>query len=203
MIIGLAVYKGMWALKTTCGALDIVIARFSATPATSPNALPRDDTAEEAQHHLGQVLTTLHEFVGGRFETVLSSMAMFVFGGFPDAEYDTAYAQTVSACDSAVLGELGPDAKVVYGQATCLEGGLWAQPHLLFRVTIPEFGKVISALVTLEFGSSLNMELPWRMTGGEPRHRHCEAAMIGMAEFVDAFANVWNLTAVSISRHGS
>ncbi|SEE50648.1 hypothetical protein SAMN05444161_5985 [Rhizobiales bacterium GAS191] len=121
--------------------------------------LVRDDTAEETQRHLGQVLTTLHEF-GGRFETVLSSMAMFVFGGLPDAEYDTAYTQTVSDCARAVLGELGPNAKVVYGQATCLEGGLWTQPYPLFCVTIPEFGKVISALVSLEFGSSLNMELP-------------------------------------------
>ena len=104
----------------------------------------RDDTSEDVQRHLAQVLEILIEH-DGVVEVFMPSIITATFKPTPDTNKPSL---------DALVGKLGPDVRAIYGCGEYPRGTYGSQHSFSYGTIFPQIGIKLEALLGLEFGTS-------------------------------------------------
>jgi hypothetical protein len=104
----------------------------------------RDDRLEDIQVNLSPALDLIVD-CDGLVEAIMSSVVCAVFKEETKSRERPA---------KALLDRFGTNVRVVYGRGQFLRGNIGSAKRFTYGTTFPQFGKMLEALLRLEFGSS-------------------------------------------------
>jgi hypothetical protein len=104
----------------------------------------RDDKLEDLRTNLPLALDLIID-CDGLVEAIMSSVVCAVFRNAPKSRERPV---------DVVLEKLGTNVRAVYGHGEFLRGNIGSAKRFSYGTTFPHFGRMLGALLQLEFGSS-------------------------------------------------
>jgi hypothetical protein len=111
----------------------------------------RDDDIANVQNQFERAFPIVIDG-GGVIEDVASSLVIATFGAFQRNESVVEDKRALVA--ARLMGELGPEIRLVHGSASGLVGNVGTDSVLRYGSVLPNFGRILERLLRLEFGQS-------------------------------------------------